>query len=159
MTLLPNAVTTVADARAGLSRTLRVFRQHPRSEAVILGSHRKAEAALVPIGVYARLSQQGGGEPVLAVLRRKRQLIARLASLSNIESVSVFGSVARGDESATSDIDLLVTPAHGASLFDLAQFGSDVELLMDRPVDVVSAKGIDALSAAGRGILAEAVLL
>ncbi|KQZ09816.1 hypothetical protein ASD23_13375 [Agromyces sp. Root1464] len=76
-------------------------------------------------------------------LRRRRTLVARLARANRIASVQVFGSVARGEETASSDIDLLVTPADDASLFDLAQFELDLEAVFERPVDVVSSRSLD----------------
>jgi uncharacterized protein len=57
-------------------------------------------------------------------------------------SVSVFGSVARGDERATSDIDFLVDFEPGSSLFDLLHMSDELELLLGVPVDVVSAGGL-----------------
>ena len=114
----------------------------------------------MPIAQYERLSLSAASrEPVLSLLQRKRELIMRLAGLSRIDAVRIFGSVARGSETASSDIDVLVTPAEGASLFDFAQFASDLELLTDRSVDVISAHGVDPASAAGKRILAEAVHL
>ena len=55
----------------------------------------------------------------------------------------VFGSIARGDDRPDSDIDLLVTFDEGASLFDLAGLGQDLESLLGRPVDIVSESGED----------------
>jgi predicted nucleotidyltransferase len=153
-------VTTVADARAGLSDALRRFRESASSAPIILGSHRKAEAALVPYALYRRLladSSSRTSAPVLDQLRARRQLIQRIAGLNRIRSVAVFGSVARGDESASSDIDLLVDPLDDASLFDLAQFAIDLEQLMGRPVDVVSRRSVDARR--DSAILADAVPL
>jgi len=49
-----------------------------------------------------------------------RDLIHSAAERRKLGQVRVFGSVARGDEGAHSDLDLLVCPAHDASLFDLA---------------------------------------
>ncbi len=53
----------------------------------------------------------------------------------------VFGSTVRADAGEESDIDLLVHPAHDASLFDLAGFTADVEELLGRNVDVGSDRG------------------
>lgn len=154
------SVTSVADARAGLSRILRTFRNDPHAQAVIFGSHRNPEAALVP---FSRL--QGGQDnpaatspgSMLERLRAKRNLIERIASLSALSDVRVFGSVARGEETATSDVDLLVEPSDTTTLFDLAQFEIDMEALLERAVDVVSIRSLDP----GRDaeILAEAVRL
>ncbi len=131
--MTPFEVTTVADARAGLSQILRTFRTSPRAAPVVLGSHRTPEAVLVPYGQF-----RAPDGPLLESLHAKRTLISRLASLSHIQSVAVFGSVARGTETADSDIDLLVDTCPGASLFDLNQFAIDLEQIFDRAVDVVS---------------------
>lgn len=60
----------------------------------------------------------------------------------NGRSVAIFGSVARGDETPESDIDLLVEFAHGASLFDLVRIQFDAEELLGRRVDVTSVGGL-----------------
>ena len=137
-----SAVTTVAEARAGLSVILRGFRADPESSpAVTLGSHRRPEAVLIPYAQFrARPARPGGA---LQLLRDQSRLIRRIASFNNIESVAVFGSVARGAETDASDIDLLVTPAKDASLFDLAQFEIDMGELTGRDVDVVSRRSLD----------------
>ena len=56
----------------------------------------------------------------------------------------VFGSVARGDASEASDIDLLVDFDEGSSLFDLRHLSEDLERLLGRHVDVVSVGGLKA---------------
>jgi predicted nucleotidyltransferase len=53
--------------------------------------------------------------------------------------VRVFGSVARGDETADSDVDLLVDfPAGERGLFPLLKLAGEVEQLVGRPVDVAA---------------------
>lgn len=56
--------------------------------------------------------------------------------------VRLFGSVARGDERPESDIDLLVDFTQDSSLFDLMRMTRELEELLGRPVDVVSAGGL-----------------
>ena len=90
---------------------------------MVLGSHRTAETVVVRYRDYRELleSQSPVAHPsVLEQLIGKRDLIRRLAMLNNIGAVSVFGSVARGAERSTSDIDLLVEPTGSTSLLDLA---------------------------------------
>src|SRR6476620_9477564 len=94
-------VTPVAVARAELSSVLRRFRDGDR-EPVILGSHRKAEAVIVPFADYRLGSLEPGTPgattaPTLAELRTRRRLILRLADLSRLDRVRIVGSVARGD--------------------------------------------------------------
>jgi predicted nucleotidyltransferase len=54
----------------------------------------------------------------------------------------VFGSVARGDETAASDIDFLVDFDPGSSLFDLLHISEELEQLLGLPMDVVSEGGL-----------------
>lgn len=56
--------------------------------------------------------------------------------------MSVFGSVARGEETPTSDIDFLVDFEPGSSLFDLLHISEELEALLGVPVDVVSTGGL-----------------
>jgi predicted nucleotidyltransferase len=155
-----DTVETVAAARAGLSATLRDFRQHPSAHPVVIGSHRKAEAVIMPFAQYERLAAVPiEPEPVLLRLRRARELILRLAALSKIESIDVFGSVARGEETATSDVDLLLTTIAGVTFFDLSQFSLDVEQIVGRPVDVVTRSSLQTGSGVAKRILDEAVPL
>ena len=49
----------------------------------------------------------------------------------------MFGSVARGDNTTQSDVDFLVEMQKGASLFGIAGFNYETELLLGVPVDVV----------------------
>jgi predicted nucleotidyltransferase len=78
----------------------------------------------------------------LAWLRARRGDIERIAAQHGAEHVRVFGSVARGDATADSDVDLLVTMAAGRSYLDFVAFWQDVEALLRRRVDVVSDRAI-----------------
>ena len=57
-------------------------------------------------------------------------------------NVRLFGSVARGDARADSDIDLLVDMLPGRSLFDLGGLWSDLNDLLGVHVDVVTEQGL-----------------
>jgi len=149
-------VTTVAQARDDLSRVLRRFRGGD-FEPLVLGSHRRPEAVIVPYEAYiaARtasatpalaaptLAASALAAPTLDDLRQRRRLILRLAEMANLETVRVTGSVARGEATSDSDIDMIVDPKPGASLLDLAQFADDLEQLLGRSVDVLSARALD----------------
>ncbi len=50
---------------------------------------------------------------------------------------AIFGSVARGDESESSDIDILVDFQEGADLFDLVGLSLFLEEKLHRRVDIV----------------------
>jgi hypothetical protein len=71
----------------------------------------------------------------------------RLGILENVSrhrgrSVSVFGSVARGDDGAHSDVDVLVEFEPGGSRFDLLHVSEELEALLGTPVEVVSVGGL-----------------
>jgi predicted nucleotidyltransferase len=149
-------VLTVADARRGLSEILRTYRRNPDAGVVVVGSHRRPEIVIVPFDRYVDAGS-APHETTLAALRRQRELVRRIAQLNRIDDVAVFGSVARGDETAESDLDLLVTPASDATLFDLAQFELDMQQLTGRSVDAVSRRALD--DERDANILADAVAL
>jgi predicted nucleotidyltransferase len=69
----------------------------------------------------------------------------------------VFGSVARGEQTSASDVDLLVSTDGKASLFDIAGFELDMETILMRPVHAVSRGGLD--EARDGHILDEAISL
>lgn len=72
----------------------------------------------------------------------KREEILRVAARHGARNVRLFGSVARGESTPTSDVDLLVDvgPAHSA--FFPAGLILDLEGLLGRDVDVLTAAGI-----------------
>ena len=54
----------------------------------------------------------------------------------------MFGSVARSEQSAESDLDLIVELAPGRDLLDLVAIKQDLESLLSCPVDVVEEGGL-----------------
>ncbi|OUE22180.1 helix-turn-helix protein [Clavibacter michiganensis] len=79
--------------------------------------------------------------PSMERLRASREPILEAAARRRVSDVRVFGSVARGDATPGSDVDLLVHPAPDASLFDLAGFMAEIAELLGIDVDVVSDRG------------------
>jgi predicted nucleotidyltransferase len=75
-------------------------------------------------------------------LQRHRAEILELAAKHGARDVRVFGSVARDEADAGSDIDLLVRMEPGRSLFDLGALVSDLEEMLGCRVDVVTERGL-----------------
>jgi predicted nucleotidyltransferase len=96
------------------------------------------------------------GTDLLAKVRSHSHEIQDAARRHHGLDVWVFGSVARGDESAESDVDFLVRFGPGSSLFDLMRLQDELAALLGRPVDVVSS---GALTDRDAHILSEAVAL
>ncbi len=70
------------------------------------------------------------------ILREKREEILRIAARRKAHNVRVFGSVARGESTTNSDIDLLVDFNSDASLWDHVGLWQDLTELLGRNVDV-----------------------
>lgn len=69
-------------------------------------------------------------------LVRLQQELRPLCIESNVKRLGVFGSVARGDDHAASDVDLIVQFRNPVGMFDLIEFEERVEKLLGRPVDL-----------------------
>lgn len=79
---------------------------------------------------------------VSELIKEKREEILKIAALHGARNVRVFGSVARGDACASSDIDLLVDMEPGRSLLDRGELIADLRDLLGRKVDVVTEEGV-----------------
>ena len=79
---------------------------------------------------------------VYDLLKEKREDVLRICAKYGARNVRVFGSVARGDADEASDIDLIVEFEPGRSLLDHAGLWLELQELLGRKVDVVSARGI-----------------
>lgn len=91
------------------------------------------------------------------LIEQHRAAIRALAARRGIENVRVFGSMARGDADAESDIDLLVALPPGRSGLALGGLLMDVQELTRHRVDVVTEAGLH--PALRERILREARLL
>lgn len=78
----------------------------------------------------------------LSELQTRREEILRVAQKYGAFNVRVFGSVARGEADAESDIDFLVDMEPGRSLFDMGGLLTDLQTMPGRAVDVVTEKGL-----------------
>ena len=87
-------------------------------------------------------------------LLNDRREILRIAAEHGARNVRVFGSVARDAARPGSDLDLLVDMDDGRSLLELVGLGQDLEALLKRRVDVVTANSVH--SAIRASILSDA---
>ena len=76
------------------------------------------------------------------ILTARRDEILRIAARYGARNLRVFGSVARGNADADSDVDLLVELEPGRSLLDLGGLLMDLQDLLGRRVDVVTERGL-----------------
>lgn len=71
-------------------------------------------------------------------LRHQRVAMIAAAQRHRTHNLRVFGSVARGTERSTSDVDILVDPLPGATLFDLGALQVELEELLGAHVDLLT---------------------
>ena len=90
----------------------------------------------------------------LAALRARREEITRIAAARGARNLRVFGSVARGEARADSDVDFIVEMEPGRGVLDLSELILDLEEALGRKVDVVEVQHASSL---GERIEREAV--
>lgn len=73
-----------------------------------------------------------------AVLAAKRSDIRAAAQRFRSSNIRVFGSTAHGLDGENSDLDLLVDPLPGATLFDLGGLQVELEEMLGIPVDLLT---------------------
>jgi uncharacterized protein len=71
-----------------------------------------------------------------------RPEIRSAATECGAREVRIFGSAARGQEGAESDVDFLITLEPGRTLLDITRLESRLEQLLGRPVDVVTEESL-----------------
>src|ERR1700710_1125755 len=69
-------------------------------------------------------------------------ILTRVAEDRGYKRLAVFGSVARHDARADSDIDLLIEPPTGTSIGDLLTVRELFSQIVGRPVDLVTYRGL-----------------
>lgn len=75
-------------------------------------------------------------------IAKHKKKILQLARKFGVLTIRIFGSVARGQANAKSDIDFLVTMKKGRSYFDLIDFSYSLEEIFKRRVDVVTERSL-----------------
>lgn len=143
------------------SDTLKSMRRSARSAAKLHARSRRLLVDAVRAGAAAGLSQREiaaaigrsqpevsrllrfhGRTPLGRTLEQHRAAVIRAASEAGVSNVRVFGSVARGEDTADSDIDLLVELRDGTTLFALARLEQQLTALLGASVDVVPARSL-----------------
>ncbi len=75
-------------------------------------------------------------------LASRREEILAIAKRYGAHDLRIFGSVARGDQTESSDLDLIVRFEPGRSLFDHGGLLMDLQELLGVKVDVIDEDGM-----------------
>ena len=87
-----------------------------------------------------QLNRRSG--PVGRQVRRKRRDLVAAAAAHDVTNLRVFGSVARGEDRADSDVDLLADLPPGMGLFGLGRVQAELEAILGAKVDLVPASDL-----------------
>ena len=71
-------------------------------------------------------------------IRQHQQKIQELAQQFGIKNLRIFGSVAKGEDTENSDLDLLFEASPTTTLFDICGLQIELEELLNLKVDVVT---------------------
>lgn len=166
------ALIREARQRAGLSQT-ELARRAAVAQSVI--SAYETDRREPGLAMLTRLVEAAGHDLVVDVrpsaglrrglpdtplgrrLRRNRRAVIEAASRGGATNVRVFGSVARGDETRTSDIDLLVDLSDDVGLVGLARLAREIGEILGVDVDVVPSDSLE--PAVRESVVAEAIPL
>jgi predicted nucleotidyltransferase/DNA-binding XRE family transcriptional regulator len=151
MTADASTLLAMVRREAGLTQA-ELARRAKTSQAMV--ARYETGAASPTVRTLARLLRAAGHEliltgpradradiygPVVASIRRHRKEIRAAADAVGASNVRIFGSVARGQETPRSDVDLLVDfPAEERGLFPLLKLAGEIEAIVGRPVDVAA---------------------
>lgn len=76
------------------------------------------------------------------IIQQKRRQVLKIAHGHGARNVRLFGSVARGETTKTSDLDLLIEMPPEGTLLDIIAIKQDLEELLGCKVDVVTEAAI-----------------
>jgi uncharacterized protein len=112
----------------------------PTLERLLAACGRRLEIQTPPAQPSApTTSMRGQLGPQADKLRHQRRRLLDAAERHGVGHVRAFGSLARGQARADSDVDLLVNLKPGRTLLDLAAFRREAAEILDLPVDVATA--------------------
>lgn len=77
------------------------------------------------------------------ILQEKRDEILNIAAQHGAHNIRLFGSTARGENGPDSDVDLLVDTGPTTSSWFPAGLILDLERILGRRVEIVTAKGLN----------------
>jgi uncharacterized protein len=80
--------------------------------------------------------------PLLETLLEKRLELIAAARRHGAFNIRLFGSVVRGEETPSSDVDFLVDLAEDCGFDDYLALAEELEALIGRKVDLVTSRGV-----------------
>ena len=111
----------------------------PTLERLLTACDRRLEIRTAPARHPGpRISMRGQLGSQADRLRRERPRLLDAADRHGVAHLRAFGSVARGEATNESDVDLLVDLKPGRTLLDLAAFRREAREILDLSVDIAT---------------------
>ena len=88
-------------------------------------------------------------------LNSHRAAIRQVVAAHRASNARVFGSVIHGDDTESSDLDILIDPTQDTTLMDIGAIRYKLRVLLGVPVDVLTPKALP--DSFHNSVLAEAV--
>lgn len=126
-------------SRAGITQSVISAYEHGRREPSFATLQRLIAAAGYTLDASLVPAQPGG---LLAEVRASAAELRGVLGPLGAVDIQIFGSVARGDASSDSDIDLLVELEPEVGAFALLRMQSAAEAILRRSVDIVPSGGL-----------------
>jgi predicted nucleotidyltransferase/DNA-binding XRE family transcriptional regulator len=124
---------------AGIPQSVISEYENGRREPSFAAVDRIISAAGLVVEVSPRTGRE---EQMLSHVRAQAAELQRALKPLGARAIHVFGSVARGDDTDASDVDLLVDLAPDVGMFNLLRMQSEAETILGRPVDLVPRTGL-----------------
>jgi uncharacterized protein len=131
--------------RAGVTQSVISAYESGRRQPTLPTLESLVEAAGFDLTIGLRQSQNRRRQltgPLGRRVRRRRDALLAAAHSHGASNLRVFGSVARGAEGPSSDIDLLADLPAEMGLFGLGRLRAELEAIVDAPVDVIPASDL-----------------
>jgi predicted nucleotidyltransferase len=90
-------------------------------------------------------------------LNSNREAIRQVIASHRAINARVFGSVVHGEDTESSDLDILIDPTNETTLMDIGAIRYKLRLLLGVPVDVLTPKALP--DSFRNSVLAEAVAI
>ncbi len=78
----------------------------------------------------------------LATVKTYKEQIREIVLAHHATNVRVFGSVLRGEDTASSDLDFLIDPTAETSLMDIGAIRHELKALLGVNVDILTPKAL-----------------
>jgi len=132
----PSETISISELARGTRAIVERLAREPGARYMVMRNNR-AVAEITGVGGGAPAAPAPGQAVLADEVLAKKSLLRTLARAHGARGALLFGSVARGDARAHSDIDLMVELEPGRSLLDLTALACDLEEAFGRRVDVV----------------------